>query len=277
MLINSCGDGASKPASGEGLEPQRYVAVTTVLASPDHGPQLCLGGVATSLPPQCGGPDVVGWDWTEIEGEESVGGTTWGEYRVVGTYQEGGFTLTEPATIAGPEDYPTGEDIDFLTACPEPPGGWTVVDPATATIAGQDAAIAYAQAQADLAGLWLDQSINVELSQTTDPPVIEAVANDPTKLILNVGFTGNLDGHTAELRSRWGGALCVFVRERSLAELEAVQLAIRDRADMLATGTDVIAGSVTLYVIVGDGLQEEMDATYGAGVVEVTAALRPLE
>jgi len=195
----------------------------------------------------------------------------------MGTYQAGVFTLTGPATVAGPADLPTGEDIDFSTSCSEPPGGWAVVDPATATIAGQDAAIAYAQAQPDFAGLWLDQSINEELSQTTDPNVVETVANDPTKLILNVAFTGDLSRHTDELRAVWGGALCVVERERSLAELEAIQMNLRGHDGMLGSGTDVIGGMVDFYVVVDEGIQEEMDATYGEGVVRVTAALQPVD
>ncbi|WP_405218163.1 hypothetical protein [Agrococcus sp. Ld7] len=46
------------------------LAVGTVL---DNGtPMLCYN-VATSLPPQCGGPEVVGWDWSAVEYEEANG------------------------------------------------------------------------------------------------------------------------------------------------------------------------------------------------------------
>jgi len=52
------------------------VGVGTVLDDGD-GPELCLGGVAESLPPQCGGPKVVGWDWADVEAQGSLAGTTW--------------------------------------------------------------------------------------------------------------------------------------------------------------------------------------------------------
>ena len=49
-----------------------------------------------SLPPRCGGPEVAGWDWDAVEAE-SASGTTWGSYVLVGTFDGGTFTLTEPA------------------------------------------------------------------------------------------------------------------------------------------------------------------------------------
>lgn len=32
-----------------------------------EGPILCLGNIATSNPPQCGGVSLIGWDWDLIE------------------------------------------------------------------------------------------------------------------------------------------------------------------------------------------------------------------
>jgi hypothetical protein len=39
--------------------------VATVLQEGDGPPELCLGGVAESFPPQCGGPEIAGWDWED--------------------------------------------------------------------------------------------------------------------------------------------------------------------------------------------------------------------
>ena len=33
------------------------------------GAELCLGGVDESLPPQCDGPPLVGWDWADHDGD----------------------------------------------------------------------------------------------------------------------------------------------------------------------------------------------------------------
>ncbi|GAB2621294.1 hypothetical protein GCM10027168_61580 [Streptomyces capparidis] len=76
----------------------RFRVTATVLESPDHGPQLCHT-VAESLPPQCAGPDVVGWDWSRVRAQ-TENGTTWGEYRLVGTWDGKRFTPTEPPAAA---------------------------------------------------------------------------------------------------------------------------------------------------------------------------------
>lgn len=94
LVSSGCGtDGPSKngTTTSSGLPAQRdpaqrYTAVTTVLESPSHGPQLCLGVVNDSLPPQCGGPDIKGWDWDAVADKESRNGTTWAEVTVVGTF-----------------------------------------------------------------------------------------------------------------------------------------------------------------------------------------------
>src|SRR5688500_15971617 len=119
LVLAACAD--EEVSTGSDAPPrddQRYEADLTVLESPDHGPQLCAA-VADSYPPQCGGPDIVGWDWGEVDDAESANGTTWGSYHVVGTWDDGTFTLTEPATG------PTGEGLaeagrTFEPGCDEP-------------------------------------------------------------------------------------------------------------------------------------------------------------
>ncbi len=88
-----------------------------MLESTEHGPQLCLGGIAASLPPQCGGPDIVGWSWDAVDAEEAANGTTWGSYRVVGTYTDAVFSLTEPATSPDPSLADDGFEVDFSSPC----------------------------------------------------------------------------------------------------------------------------------------------------------------
>lgn len=46
------------------------LAIGTVLD--DGSPMLCYN-ILTSLPPQCSGPEVVGWDWSTVEHEEANG------------------------------------------------------------------------------------------------------------------------------------------------------------------------------------------------------------
>lgn len=265
------GSTTAAPAPGD----QVYEGDGTVLESGEHGPQLCLGGIATSYPPQCGGPDIAGWAWDAVEGEESASGTTWGSYHVIGTYAEGTFTLTEPVTAAQPPADDPDDATDFSSPCPEPAGGWVVVDPATATAEAQQAAAEHAAEQRDFAGMWIDHSINPALADGLDPGE-EALADDPTKLVLNARFTGDLERHERELRALWGGALCVSGAQRTEAELAAIQAELASEAGMLWSSTDVVHNRVELGVIVDDGMQAALDARYGHGVVRVVPALRPM-
>jgi len=99
--------------------PVVYEADAFVLDEPDREPVMCFGGVADSLPPQCGGIPVVGWDWTAVEGEETASNTTWGSFHLAGTYDGSAFTILEAGPVA---DEPSGVDpVD--TPCPEPEGG----------------------------------------------------------------------------------------------------------------------------------------------------------
>jgi hypothetical protein len=278
LLATACSDEARVTAGGPASTrspDQRYEADATVLESADHGPQLCLGGVMESYPPQCGGPDIVGWDWAAVAEKESASGTTWGTYHVVGTLADGTFTLTEPARpprevgAAGPSA------VDFTAPCPPPDGGWAVVDPATTTMAAQEAAMADAAASPDFAGSWVDQSINPALADGVDPED-EMAANDPTRLVLVALFTGDLERHEQELRARWGGALCVAGAARSDAELAAIQEEVSEVEGFVWSSRNTVANNVELGVIVDDGIQAAMDERYGEGVVVVVPELHPV-
>jgi len=248
----------------------------SVLESPEHGPQLC-NGMEQSYPPQCGGPDVVGWSWDAAEGEESANGTTWGAYELTGTWDGGRFTLTEPPA---PPRRVDRSDPDFSSPCPEPDGGWAVVDPATTDRSSLDAAGAAAQGRPDFAGMWVDQSINPAAAEPIEGLADELAMNDPTKLVLNVRVAGDVDAAERDLRAVWGGALCVSPADRTLVELSAIQTEIGD--DLAATGVlqgtgiDESHGVVEVEAFVDDGLQAELDDRYGPGVVAVTASLQPV-
>ncbi|MGX5680223.1 hypothetical protein [Schumannella luteola] len=58
----------------------------TVIQVGDAAPQFCLGAIAESYPPQCSGPELIGWDWDTVDGEESAGDVTWGTYAVTGQW-----------------------------------------------------------------------------------------------------------------------------------------------------------------------------------------------
>ncbi|MBB5787163.1 hypothetical protein [Jiangella mangrovi] len=252
---------------------QTYTGLFTVLEDAEHGPQLC-SMVMDSYPPQCGGPDVAGWNWDEAPDAETANGVTWGFYSVTGTWDGTTLTLTEPplAGAATSPMVPDGVAPDFTSPCEAPAGGWAVVDAATTTQATFDAAMAHAAAQPDFAGSWMDQS-PFEVTPENEPERM----NHPEYLVLNAQFTGDLERHEAELRQLWGGALCVSEAANAMADLEAVQAELTDSVPNLAgVGVDTLTNTVSLEVFVDDGLQEELDQQYGAGVVQVTASLQPV-
>src|SRR5690554_860699 len=88
--INPPAPPATIPADGEVL------GQGTVLQLDGEPASFCLGAVAESYPPQCSGPEIVGWDWASVDGEESANSVTWGTYAVQGTWDGERFTVTEP-------------------------------------------------------------------------------------------------------------------------------------------------------------------------------------
>jgi len=128
LLVSSCATGGDGPGAGgaapdapvgyslgslaPGLPDGEVVGTGTVL---DRGgdAELCLGPVAESAPPQCEGIPLVGWDWTGLDGQTTMGDATWGAYAVQGTYDRASFTVTQPPILLAlydpmaPED-PTG-------------------------------------------------------------------------------------------------------------------------------------------------------------------------
>ena len=94
--------GCATPATPGGAPPQKFAAhgevlgQGTVLQIADAPAQFCLGAVAESYPPQCTGPELIGWDWSTIDGSETSGDVTWGAYAVQGTWDGDRFTVTSP-------------------------------------------------------------------------------------------------------------------------------------------------------------------------------------
>ena len=288
LLLAACGDvssgappaGRADPArqpatsSTDGDSEEELVAAATVLEKDGGGAMLCLGGVATSLPPQCGGPVITNWDWTDVADADSRAGTTWGEYVVVGTYDGTTFTLTrEPMTREEYDGPPlaTDDEQDLTTPCPEPSGGWGPVEPGRATDITLETTVGAAHALPGFADLWLDQSPNDADPQRDG----EAAMNDPTRLVLNVRVTEDVAGAERRLRETWGGALCVSRAVRTAAELRSIQSELNEQVQGLlwsSFGRD----TVDVSVVHDDGsLQQEVDERYGAGVVRVSSVLRP--
>lgn len=80
--------------------PGKVIGQGTVLQTGDTPPQFCLGAVMESYPPQCSGPELAGWDWDAVDGEETSGDVTFGGYAVWGTWDGVELTVTEALTLA---------------------------------------------------------------------------------------------------------------------------------------------------------------------------------
>ncbi|MFC5831934.1 hypothetical protein [Nonomuraea insulae] len=262
-MVVSCG---SEPAASP-----RYTASLTVLEGGGHGPQLC-SNIMQSNPPQCSGPDVVGWDWSKAA-HESLRGVKWGEYRVVGTWDGARLTLTEPP--GAPVKPPEKEEGDvFASACPEPEGGWRPVDRAKATDQDMDAAIGRAKTAEDYANAYVDR-----LTPLPAHPE-RLTADDAENYVLNLRFTGDLAGREEWIRELWGGALCLSNAKHTEAELLAIQ---RDLEDETKSGKIVYssAGNMANRVEIGvwvadEELKRRLEDRYGADMISIDGMLKPV-
>jgi hypothetical protein len=257
----------------------RFRGVGMVLESPEHGPELCLGAAAASLPPQCTGPTLPGWSWTELTPED-VAGTRWGSYVVVGHYDGTTFTLTEPAKPAGGTSAAPEPAVDYRTPCPTPPGGWRAVNPTTATDAAFNAALTLAQRQSGYGLAWMDQNLppGARPALPNSPPPAGEARNDSARIVLNLTTTGSPAAMERVIRTVWGGALCVSRAIRSDAELRHVQDALNHTPGLLMSGPNGMTGQVDLTVVRATVQQQhEFDARFGPGVVHLTGRLQPID
>jgi len=246
----------------------RFRMSAMVLQNRGHGPQVC-GMAAASLPPQCGGPDIVGFSWGRLKAE-SYAGSKWGTYVLVGTFDGSKLTLTEPAldsdqTRQGPG--PAGSDADFTTPCLKPAGGWRPVDPSRATDSAFEAATRRAEAESGFGGLWIDQ------------PLTGGV-RDPRRFVLNVSTTGDIAAMERKLREVWGGSLCVSKAAHSTAQLSRVRAALMANPlpEMGSLGIGDSTGQVGVDLFLAtEKQQRELDARFGKGTVRLEGLLKPID
>lgn len=223
----------------------RTSGLVTVL-DPGTGPELCLGAVAESYPPQCGGPAVEGFEWGDV-GFEEASGVKWGSYALTGTFDGTTFTATDaiPAAL-----------YDAMAEPPEEPLGAACETPATtdttkATPEDMDGTLAAASALPGYATAWL------------------------TGNTINVAVTEDAAGAESTLRETWGGELCVTTVEKTDADLNVINTELQGAlGETLLTSGSFQPDTLDAQVVFDDGsIQEWVDTTYGEGLVRVSSAL----
>ena len=249
--------------------PVEYQTSATVLEStraivpeiPAHRPQLCWT-LRESLPPQCSGPDVVGWDWSAVNGERSAAGTTWGDYTLVGTFDGTTFTLTRPARSSTPSDRAAqaGTQPDFRPRC----GNLSGVPGRLTTARDLGRARKAAASSPFVGAVWV--------TPRSGPDV------------LNVRFARNAKRLERALRRLYRGPICVTEGGPTRARLRTISTdVVRRRTELfgpnalIASGAYETEGIVEVRVIWDrGGVQEALDQRYGAGVVRMVPMLRPV-
>lgn len=270
LIAAACANPSSTPpGSTSGSGPTVYEGNVFVLEEQDRDPAVCFGAVADSLPPQCGGIPIVGWDWSAVEGEESASSTTWGSFHVVGTYDGRTFEMQE----AGPPTTERSDRDPVDTPCPEPEGGWMSPDVAKALDRDLVDLIRAVGEEPDFAGFWIDY-----VEEPSGEEVVE-----PGGIIANVAFTGDPDSHATMIRELWGGPLCLVRHERTYDELRRMQQELSDGvADEL--GLEVTGSGVSQHdnvvevgVVVADPeAVAAVEARYGPGAVLLDPTLEPV-
>ena len=233
----------------------------------DGEPVICPGVVMTSLPPQCAGVPVAGFDWETVTWGEESNGVRWADFTLVGTYDGEQFEITRPPTP--PEG---GEEAPFSVPlpCEEPDGGWQISNPATADRDGD--AVRYAQAQPEFMGNWS----------------YRLPADAAAYSVKVFTFTDKLEEHAQAIRDIYGGPICVSPARDSLAELEAIRSRVQEvivspeaeaAGIYLSNGQygdtiDILTGGIEFYVLAAEaGAQGWLDAQFGQGVVGLHSRL----
>lgn len=286
------GCGTATPPSASGPVAPTSTGTTTATPAPDqarvadpgdllvgsgmlmqrsaNGPvELCVGGVAESYPPQCGGPRIVGdVDWDALEPERASGVTwtndvVWAVGRLDPDAGESGtFTLERPLSLTPPKGFPlpTPAPVTFPQLCDDPYAGG-----GRRGGGSPDAQNALGERLTSLDGY------------------IGSWVSDGSSLY-NVLVTGDADAAHAALRKVWKGGLCVEQRDLPTeADVRAAQEALGTKVEgLLGSGGDVTQGKLDVHVTVLDSRTRDLViATVSPWLqpddVRITSTFQPLE
>lgn len=227
-------------------------------------PHLCVGVIAQPMPPQCGGPTLLGeFSWSDTPHAEHQG-ARWTEvgYEVVGYLDlsagaHGTFTLTRPIRQKD-HVYPEHSVLDLPTLCSDP---WRDADPEKTDNDAQHA---------------FDGSVR-------DLPVVDVWSGGQRgDYGFNVLVQGDADDAHRALRAVWGGWLCVASSDEPT---EAERQAAFDRMIDVLPANTMVSGSpgggpdrvLELVLVAADeDLKSSIVAAAGPGMtVSITTIFEP--
>lgn len=270
MLVAAGCAGAPSTPADQSAASGTYAAFTTILqAGEDAAPELCLGGVMESYPPQCGGPEVIGLDWDDVADAETASGVTWGTGWVVGSYDADteSFTLTEPVSEEPPDGVEVRDEldhVDFPPLCDDPyRGGEESFD--ASTTEAMDAQNELTERAAALEGY-----ITLYVSDGSSE--------------FNVLVQGDAEAAHAQLREVWQGWLCVATGSGAAeADVLAAQEALHAELGelVLGSGGGGTEGIFDVTVIIADEATTQavlaaVEPWLSADQVRVSGILQPV-
>lgn len=113
LALTACGGedtvardpGSSEPPAASGppalaLPAEVRTATLAMVMDTGKGPEVCLGPIAESWPPQCSGPALLGWDWAEHEMSERQGKVRWGSFAITGSWDGQALTASDAIPAA---------------------------------------------------------------------------------------------------------------------------------------------------------------------------------
>ena len=95
--------------------------------------------------------------------------------------------------------------------------------------------------------------------------------------MLNVRFTKDLARHEADIRTVWGGALCLSLARHTMAELMRIQVVVASAPGSYSS-IDVVTGTIEVGEYVAtQARQRQLDSEYGPGLVTLVGSFVPID
>jgi hypothetical protein len=243
-------------------ESKLFTAAGIIIADPaSHQPAEICAGIATSLPPGCGGGvPLRNLDLQRVPTVRTMGSVTFTErsIRVVGTYSDGELTLTQQPEVdttidpgdAGPDELP----------CATPATGWnSKILPGDYASKFNDYGAAH---PATFGGFWVTRNQDIAV----------------------VSVTSDLARTRQELRRFYPGNLCVTKAIRPERQLLLISGGIMPAVGqpnplrIFSTSADIIASKVDIGLVIDDAsVERTLKDRYPSGIIRLHPFLTPVK